>query len=110
MIRSKHVFYDVRQQLVNPKFLIGLLAVALFFVLYVSFQLLYVFALLFAVILAARGLIGRRCPHCDKPLKETESIRDKENSFILYVIWQCPRDGYEEKEKVKGDSGLFGVN
>jgi hypothetical protein len=55
-------------------------------------------------------LIGRRCPKCDGALKESGAERDKENAFVMYITWRCPRDGYEEKEKTKGDSGLFGAN
>ena len=109
MIRSDHIWYDLRELLGSPKVLFGLLAVAGFFVLYLSFQFVYPFALIFAVMIATRGLIGRRCPRCDGPLKEIEAEPDKENVFVLRITWRCPRDGYEEKEETQGDAGLFGA-
>jgi len=109
MLRTGHFLYDLRESLGSPKLLLGLLAVAAFFILFISFQFVYVFALLFGAIIALRGLIGRRCPLCDGPLKETEAHRDKENAFVMRITWRCPRDGYEEKEETKGDSGLFGT-
>ena len=109
MIRSEHVWYDVREILGSSKIIFGLLVVAAFFALYISFQFVYLFALIFGVMIGARGLIGRRCPRCDRALKEVDAERDKEDAFTLHVVWRCPKDGYEEKEKVRGDSGLFGV-
>lgn len=85
------------------------LVVAGFFTFFISFQFVYLFALLFVVILATRAMIGRRCPRCDGPLEEAGAERDKANVFILHITWRCPRDGYEEKETTKGDSGLFGT-
>lgn len=110
MIRSGHIWYDLRKSLADPRLLLLLLGLAAFFVFFVSFQLVYVFALLFATMIAIRGLIGRRCPQCDGPLKETEAARDKDNAFVLHITWRCPRDGYTETETTKGDSGLFGAN
>ncbi len=110
MIRSGHFWYDLREILGNPKLLIGMLVIGGFIILMISFQLVYIFVLLFVVMIGTRGIIGRRCPQCDGPLKEIEAERDKDNAFVMYIIWRCPRDGYEEKEKTKGDSGLFGVN
>lgn len=110
MIRSDHIWYDLREALGNSKFLFGLLAVAVLFILWFSFNFIYPFALLFGLIIMARALIGRRCPKCDGPLKEVDAERDKENAFVMHIIWRCPRDGYQEKEKTKGDSGLFGTN
>ena len=110
MIRSDHLFYDLRKLLGSSRLMLLMLAIASFFILLVSFQFLYVFVLLFVAMFAARGLIGRRCPKCDGPLKETSAERNKENVFVMHITWRCPRDGYEEKEKTKGDSGLFGVN
>lgn len=109
MIRSGHFFYDLRTQLASAKLLLAILLVAIFFILFVSVQFIYIFVLLFAAILAMRSLIGRRCPHCDRALKEMDAERDKDNVFTMYVVWRCPHDGYEEKEKIKGDSGLFGA-
>lgn len=109
MIRSGHFFYDLRAQLASTKFFIAILLVAIFFILFISIQFVYVFVILLAAIFAARGLIGRRCPACDRALKEVDAERDKDNVFTMYIIWRCPHDGYEEKEKIKGDSGLFGV-
>ena len=88
--------------------MLGLLAIAGFFVLFVSLSFVYLFVLLFGLLLTARAMIGRRCPQCDAELKEISGERDPEDVFVMYIIWQCPNDGYEEKEKVKGDSGLFG--
>ncbi len=111
MIRSDHLFYDLRKSLGSPKLMGLVLAVASIFILFVSFSLLYIFifASLFVAMFVARGLIGRRCPKCDGPLKETGAERDKKNVFVIHITWRCPRDGYEEKEETTGDSGLFGV-
>ncbi len=108
MIRSGHVLHDLREGLGSPKLLLPLLAVAGFFTFFISFQFVYVFALLYGIIFAARALIGRRCPQCDGPLQEIEAERDKSDAFIMHITWRCPRDGYEEKETIKGSSGLFG--
>lgn len=109
MIRSGHVLYDLREVLGSPKLLLPLLLVAGFFTFVVSFQFVYVFALLYGAIFAARALIGRRCPQCDGPLKEIGAEQDKTDAFVLHITWRCLRDGYEEKETVKGGSGLFGA-
>ena len=109
MIRSDHFFYDLREALGSPKLLMAVLVVAGFFTFLVSFQFVYLFALLFVAIFAARAVIGRRCPRCDGPLKEVGAELDKANAFILQITWRCPRDSYEEKETTKGDSGLFGT-
>lgn len=110
MIRSGHVWYDLREILSSPKIIIGGLAVAAFFILYISFQFVYLFALLFGALIAARGLIGRRCPLCDAALREAGAERDKHNAFVMRIIWRCPKNHYEEKEETKGDAGLFGAN
>ena len=110
MIRSGHLWYDLRELLGDPKLLIGVLLIGGFFILFVSFQFVYIFVLLFAAMIGTRGIIGRRCPQCDGALKAVEAERDKDNAFVMHIVWRCPRDGYEEKEKTKGDSGLFGVN
>lgn len=109
MIRSGHALYDLREGLGSPKLLLPLLLVAGFFTFFISFQFVYVFALLYGAIFAARALIGRRCPQCDSPLKEIGAERDKTDAFVIHITWRCPRDGYEEKETVKGGSGLFGA-
>ncbi len=110
MIRSDHLLYDLRKLLGSSKLMFLMLAIASFFILFVSLQFLYVFVLLFIAMFAARGLIGRRCPKCDGPLKEIGAERDKTDVFVMHITWRCPHDGYEEKEKTKGDSGLFGVS
>ena len=110
MIRRNHIFYDLREQIVSLRVLLTVLVVGAFLVLYVSLDFVYLFALIIAGLFAARGLIGRRCPQCDGPLRETEAERDKDNVFVMRITWRCPRDGYEEEEKTKGDAGLFGVN
>ena len=110
MIRSDHRWYDLRELLGNAKLFVGLLVVAALFVLFISFQFVYLFALLFVAIMVGRVLIGRRCPKCDGPLKEVNAERDADSAFVMHIVWRCPRDGYEEKEKTKGDSGLFGTN
>jgi len=109
VIRPGHFFYDLREALHSAKFLVGLLVVAGFFVFFISLQFVYLFALLFAAIFALRGIIGPRCPQCDAALKEKGAERDPNDAFVMYIIWHCPNDGYEEKEKVRGDSGLFGA-
>ncbi len=109
MIRRNHLFYDLSEALGDPKFLFGLLVVAVFIILVVGFQLVYLFMLLFGAIIVARVLIGRRCPHCDASLKEKGAERDPNDATVMYITWHCPNDGFEEKEKVRGDSGLFGA-
>lgn len=108
MIRSGHFLYDLREALSSPKLLLSLLLIAGIFTFFVSFQFVYVFGILFVAIFAARALIGRRCPQCDSSLQEVSAERDKTDVFVMYVTWRCPRDNYEEKETVKGGSGLFG--
>ncbi len=109
MLRQGHFFYDLRKLLGQP-LLFGLVVVAAgFFILFISFQFVYLFALLIMAIFTARGIIGRRCPHCDSALKDVEAKRDKDNAFVMHIIWRCPRDGYEEDETTKVDAGLFGV-
>ena len=110
MIRSDHFWYDLRNLLGSTWLLVGLLVFAGIFIFFVSLQFIYLFITLLAVILGGRGLIGRRCPTCDAALKEIEAERDENDVYVLWVIWRCPRDGYEEKEKVKGSGGLFGAN
>jgi hypothetical protein len=109
MIRSDHRLYDLREVLGSPRVLFGVLAIGGFFILFISLQFVYPVILIFVAMVATRGLIGRRCPRCDGPLKEVDAERDKESAFVLYIIWRCPRDGHQEKEKTKADSGLFGV-
>lgn len=109
MIRRNHLLYDLREFLGSFKLLAVVLLAAGYLILFVSLQYIYPIALLVVAIFAVRGLIGRRCPVCDGPLKETGAERDRANSFVMHITWRCPRDGYEEKEKTKGDSGLFGV-
>lgn len=108
MLRRSHLFYDLRENLGSAKVLLPLLLVAGVFTFLVNFQCVYGFALLFFVVLAARAVIGPRCPQCDGPLQELEAERDRADAFTLHIIWRCPRDGYEEKEPVKGSGGLFG--
>jgi hypothetical protein len=110
MIRSGHTFYDLREIISSPKLLLPLLVVAGIFTFVINFQCIYGFALLYVALFAARAMIGPRCPHCDSPLHEVEAERDRADAFTLYILWRCPRDGYEEKEPVKGGSGLFGGN
>jgi hypothetical protein len=108
MIRSGHFFYDLRKILASPKLLLGILGVAGILTFLVDFQCVYGFVLLLAAIFTVRVLVGRRCPQCDHPLKEVGAEKDQKDVFTLYVNWRCPRDGYEEKETIKGGSGLFG--
>lgn len=110
MIRSEHVWYDLRELLGSISLLIGLAVIAGFFVLFISMSFVYLFGLLFAAILAGRAIIGPRCPQCDAALKQESGERDKNDAFTLYVVWRCPNCNFEEKEKIKGDSGLFGAN
>lgn len=110
MIRRDHFFYDLRELLVSFKVLAAVLLLGAFLVLFISLDFVYLFAVLIAGLFAGRGLIGRRCPRCDGPLRESGAERDKENVFVMHITWRCPRDGYEEDEKTKGDGGLFGVN
>lgn len=110
MIRTGHVWYDLRELLGSTSLLIGLAVIGGFFVWYISMSFVYLLVLLFVAILAGRAIIGPRCPHCDAALKEQDSTRDNNDAFTLYITWRCPKCDYEEKEKVKGDSGLFGAN
>lgn len=109
MIRPGHFYYDLRELLGSPWLMIGVVLVAGFFIFFVSFQFIYLFAVLIAALLGARGLIGHRCPKCDAPLKEIGAARDPDDTFTLYIIWRCPHDGHEEKERIKGSGGLFGT-
>jgi hypothetical protein len=109
MIRHDHFFYDTHEALGSPKVLFGLAAIGGFFILFISLQFVYPAVLIFGALIAARALIGRRCPQCDAALKEQDSSRDDNDAFTLYITWRCPKCHYEEQEKVKGDSGLFGA-
>ena len=110
MIRRNHILYDLRNQLVSFKMLATLLVIGSYLFLFVSANFVYLFALLAVGLFTLRGLIGRRCPRCDGPLHEEDAERDAEDAFIMYIIWRCPRDDYEEREKIKGSGGLFGVD
>lgn len=110
MIRRQHFYYDLRELLVSGKILALILLIGGGAILYISFDFVLPVALLVAGLFAVRGLIGRRCPLCDGPLKEDSAVRDEENAFIMHITWRCPRDGHEEQETTKGDAGLFGVN
>ena len=110
MIRRGHLWYDLRELLVSTKSIVIFLVVSSILILYFSFAFIYPAALLLAGIFALRGLIGRRCPQCDGRLREESAEPDQQNAFVMNITWRCPRDGYEEQEKTKGDSGLFGVN
>jgi hypothetical protein len=110
MIHRDHIYYDLRELLVSLKVLLAVLLLGAFLVLYVSLDFVYPFALLIAALFAVRGLIGRRCPRCDGPLREDRAAPDQNDIFTMRITWRCPRDGYEEEEKTKGDGGLFGVN
>jgi len=110
MIRPDHRWYDLRAYLENPKFFLGFLGICAVFVLFVNFSCVYPSVLLLLALITTRSLIGRRCPTCDRKLQQTTAHQNKNNRFELQVIWQCPHDGYEEVEKIKGDSGLFGAS
>jgi hypothetical protein len=110
VLRTAHFYYDLRERLASPKLLLGLLGLGVLLILWVSLHFITIFALLFAGLIGLRGLIGRRCPLCDSALVEAGAETDPQSAFCLHIIWKCPRDGHTEKEKVKGDAGLFGVN
>jgi hypothetical protein len=110
MIRSGHVLYDLREALGSPKLLFAFLGVTALVIFFINFQCVYGFVLLFGALIAARAMIGPRCPQCDGPLQEVEAERDQKDTFTLYVVWRCPRDGYQEKERVRAGAGLFGGN
>lgn len=110
MFRENHFYYDVREALGGAKFLIGFLIFCAFFTLFISTQLIYLFVILFVLTIGIRALIGRRCPKCDGPLIESGAEPAKDNAFVIYINWVCPRDGYVEREETKGDAGLFGAN
>ena len=110
MIRSGHLLYDLRAMLGSTKLMLVILLAASFLILYISLGFIYPTAVLMVAIFTLRGLIGRRRPHCDGALREDRAEPDTENAFVMHITWRCPRDGYEEQEKTKGDAGLFGVN
>ena len=60
MIRPGHKWYDIHATFGN--FIMSFAAFAAFFILFISFQFIYIFAMLFVAIVAMRGIIGRRCP------------------------------------------------
>src|SRR5262245_53983901 len=108
MIRSGHFYYDLRELLGDPKLLIGLalLGGALMFL--VSSQFIYLLLLVFGATIVLRVLIGRRCPKCDRHLKEAGAAPKKDNPLVLVITWACPNDGYTEKEETKSKIGFFG--
>jgi hypothetical protein len=108
MIRSGHFFYDLREFLGDPKFLIGAALVGGALILLISTQFVYLLLLFFLATIVARVLIGRRCPQCDYPLKETGAEPRKDDTSVLVITWACPRDGYTEKEETKSKIGFFG--
>lgn len=108
MLRSDHLFYDLRELLGDPKFLIGAALVGGALALLVSTQFVYLLLFFFLATIIARTLIGRRCPRCDYPLKEAGADPKKDDSFVLIITWACPRDGYTEKEETRSKIGLFG--
>lgn len=108
MIRPDHFFYDVRETLGSPKFLLGLGVIGLFFVLFVNSQFLYLLILLFIAAIVGRTLIGRRCPRCDSLLKERGAEPKPGDAFVLVITWVCPRDGFTEIEETRSNTGLFG--
>ncbi|MEM7034132.1 MAG: hypothetical protein AAF629_31615 [Chloroflexota bacterium] len=110
MIRSDHRLYDIRRRLNSAPFILVMVTIAGFFILVINFQYIYLAAFIFILIITVRNLIGRRCPQCDGPLKEMGAETDRSDAFIIEVTWQCPKDGYSEIEKTKGNSGLFGVS
>jgi hypothetical protein len=110
MIRSGHRLYDLRRLLASFKLLAGVLLLGAILVFWLSYDFVYPVALVIAGLFAGRGLIGRRCPHCDGSLHEAGASPDQTDAFVMHITWRCSRDGYEEQEKVKGDSGLFGAN
>ncbi len=110
MIRRDHFYYDVHQLLISFKVIVPLLIIGSFLVLTVSFGFVYLMIILVTSLFAIRGLIGRRCPQCDSTLKEDRAEVEQDNAFVMVITWRCPKDGYEEQEKTKGDAGLFGVN
>ena len=108
MLRSAHFFYDLREALGSLKFLLGLGAIGLFFVLFINSQFLYLLILLFIGAIVGRTLIGRRCPRCDGPLKERDAKPKQGDAFVMVITWACPRDGFIEAEETKSNIGLFG--
>jgi len=109
-IRRAHFWYDLRELLSQARLWLILLIVTTSLILLVNFSCLYPTVFLFITLFLLRTLIGRRCPVCDSRLQAVHAQRDPDNVFILHIIWQCPRDGYQEREATKGDAGLFGAS
>ena len=108
MIRSGHFFYDLRELFGNLKFLIGATAVGVALMLLISTQFVYLLLLFFLSTIIVRVLIGRRCPNCDRALKQAGAEPKKDDAFVLVITWACPHDGYTEKEETKSKIGFFG--
>jgi hypothetical protein len=108
MFRSGHFFYDLRQLLGSARLIIGLAVIGFLLIVFFSFQFFYVLVLVFLALMAARVLIGRRCPKCDGVLKETEAELKKGSAFVMVITWACPRDGHTQTEETKSKIGLFG--
>jgi hypothetical protein len=108
MIRSGHFFYDLREVLGDIKFLGAAAIIGGLLILLVSTQFIYLLLLFFLGTIIGRALIGRRCPRCDRPLKQAGAEPKKNDAFTLVITWACPHDNYTEKEETKSKIGFFG--
>lgn len=106
LIRAEHKWYDLYHILNDPRLMVFLLLVSVVGMLAQGLRLIYPILLLFLMIFVVKGVIGRRCPRCDGPLKEFEAT--KRDGLTFDVAWRCPRDGYQEFERVRGGIGSWG--
>lgn len=108
MIRSGHFFYDLRELLGDFKFLLGAAIIGMALVFLVGIQFVSLLLLFFLATIILRVLIGRRCPKCDRALKQAGAEPKKDDAFVLVITWACPHDSYTEKEETKSKIGIFG--
>ena len=108
MIRSGHFFYDLRELLGEFKFLLVVAVLGMILVFLIGIQFTALLLLFFLATIIFRVLIGRRCPNCDRALKQAGAEPKKDDAFVLVITWACPHDGYTEKEEAKSKIGIFG--
>jgi hypothetical protein len=106
LIRQAHPLYDLQHLLSDPRLLLALLGLGSLVMLVWGLRLVYVFIPCFLLLFAVRSGIGRRCPHCDGPL--TESDADRVDGLTFDIAWRCARDGYQEIERMRGGKGSWG--
>lgn len=105
-IRSKHKWHDLHHLLSDPRLLGALLLVGFLGILGRGLPVVYPLVFVFLAVFLVRAIIGRRCPRCDGSLKERDSARV--DGLTFDITWHCPRDGYQEIERVRGGKGSWG--